>query len=288
MSFRNQTKSKSVMWLAALCFSLVSYGCGGGYGSSTGSGGDGGGNGGGGGGNSISTMQGQWEIVFHSEVSPTSYSVLEANLTQTGTHVFAGAPSALVYQSDGMAGSSLSFSVAHLGGQCDSNGSDEVTFDATLSNVTATDETLDFTLTEQGNLGTAVTTSQVSTNAKQVSGNYSTPAACGSAEDHGTFQGYKATSNFSPLEHYHGNFNGGTDAIVISFTSDSAGFGVTASGTDNGSPFTLAGSTVGQSLSLTGTVSGHAVSWFGVYDSTYNIFQFYDSSAKFLGTLNPS
>ena len=35
-------------------------------------------------------MQGPWEVVFHSTVSPDNYTVLEANLTQAGTHVFAG------------------------------------------------------------------------------------------------------------------------------------------------------------------------------------------------------
>ena len=66
------------------------------------------------------------------------------------------------------------------------------------------------------------------------------------------------------------------------------GFGLTASGTDNGTPFTLTGSTVGQLVILSGNVSGHPVTWFGLYDSIYNAFDFYDSDAKFLGSLTPS
>jgi hypothetical protein len=41
-------------------------------------------------------MTGNWEIVFHSQDSPEHYFALEANLTQTGTHVFAGKPNALL------------------------------------------------------------------------------------------------------------------------------------------------------------------------------------------------
>ena len=50
----------------------------------------------------------------------------------------------------------------------------------------------------------------------------------------------------------------------------------------------LTGSTVGMSFNVTGTVSGQAITWFGLFDSTYNTFRIYDSDAKLLGTLgNP-
>jgi hypothetical protein len=287
MNVQKFIKGRSVFLSAALSLSLSMSGCGGGgYGNSTGSEGNGGG---GGDGNSVVSIQGQWEMVFHSAVSPTSYTVVEANLTQAGTHVFAGAPSVLVYQSTRRSTTSLSFQLASFGGQCDNNGTDEVTFDATLSNPTATTETVAFTLTETGVLGsaaTAVTSASVSTNGANVSGDYSRPAACGFPEDHGTFEGNQFIVRYSGNDHYHGNFNGGADSIVISFTSDATGFGLTASGTDNGTPFTLAGSTVGWSSTLTGTISGHTVTWFGVYDPLYNEFLFYDSDAKLLGSLS--
>src|SRR5580765_6188379 len=44
-----------------------------------------------------SNVQGAWEIQFHSADSSNGYSVLEVNLSQTGTKVFAGAAGALVY-----------------------------------------------------------------------------------------------------------------------------------------------------------------------------------------------
>lgn len=237
---------------------------------------------------SVQTMQGQWEIVFHSSVSPTNYEVLEANLTQTGTHVFAGAPSALIYESTARFSNSLSFKVSRFGGECDSNGTDEVTFDATLTNITATTETVSFTLTETGTLGSALTSASISTHGTQVSGNYSRPAACGFPEDHGTFEGFQELNGHSAQDRYHGHFNSGADAIVATLVSNAPGFGLSASGTDNGTPFTLSGSTLGQSLSLSGTVSGRAVTWFGLYDSTYNVFQFYDSNVVFLGYLTPA
>jgi hypothetical protein len=283
MNAQKLNKGRSVFLLAALSLSLSMFGCGGGgYGSSTGSGGDGGGNGGGGA--SVVSMQGAWEIVFQSTVSANKYTVLEANLTQAGTHVFAGAPSALLYRSTGMRPASLSLKVSEFGGQCDSNGTDEVTFDATLSNITATSETVDFTLTETGDLGSAVTTASVSTDGTQVSGTYSTPAACGAPEDHGTFSGYRdslGSNNF-----YSGSFNGGSDAIMVKIVTATQGFGITFSGTDNGAPFTLQGSTVGLSTQIDGTVGGNLVKWFLVYDSTYNVFLVFDSDAKFLGVLS--
>ena len=288
MNLHERIECRAIFLLAALSLSLSMFGCGGGgYGNSTGSGGNGGGSGGGtgGGGASVVSMQGQWEITFTSTVSPNMYTVMEANLTQAGTNVFAGAPSALIYQSTGFSSTAYLLKISSFGGQCDSNGTDEVTFDATLTNVTAASETLAFTLTETGALGSAVTTATVSTDGTVLKGEYSRPAACGFSEDHGTFYGFQYPLRFSGMDHYHGNFNGGADGIVISFASETDGFGLTASGTDNGTPFTLTGSTVGQLLTLSGTVSGHTVTWFGYYDSILNTFDFYDSDAKFLGSL---
>jgi hypothetical protein len=288
MNAQRFIRCRSVLMLVALFSSTSMFGCGGGgYGTSTGSGGDGGiGGGSGGGGNSLSSMQGPWEIVFHSAVSPNNYTVLEANLTQAGTHLFAGAPSALVYQSAGMASGSLLFRVSRFGGPCDSNGTDEVTFDATLSNQTATDETVAFTLTETGELGSAVTTASVSTNGTQLSGTYSTAAACGAPEDHGTFSGFGESIGI--YDFYSGSFNGGSDAIVVTVVTANQGFGITFSGTDNGAPFTLQGSTIGFTTQLDGTVGGKPVKWFVLYDSTYNVFKVFDSDAKPIGTLHES
>jgi hypothetical protein len=285
MNIQKLIQGRSIFLVVALSLSLSMFGCGGGgYGNSTGSGGNGGGNGGGTGGASVVSMQGSWEIVLQSTDSANKYTVLEANLTQAGTHVFAGAPSALLYRSTGTRVASLSLRVSAFGGQCDSNGTDEVTFDATLSNITATSETVDFTLTETGDLGTAVTTASVSTNGTQVSGTYSIAAACGAPEDHGTFSGYRDSSGVN--DSYSGSFNGGSDAIMVTVVTATQGFGITFSGTDNGAPFTLQGSTVGFTTELDGTVGGNPVKWFAVYDPTYNVYLVFDSAAKLVGVLS--
>jgi hypothetical protein len=228
-------------------------------------------------------MQGSWTIAFHSDVSANSYTVLEANLSQADTHVFAGATSALVYQ-----GTTLltTIPLTSLGSMCDSGGVGQVTFDGTLTNQQATSETVNFTLTENGTLGTAVITASASTDGTKIlDGTYTIPAACGFPEDHGTFQGHQESAKFSGVDTYNGTFQ--NNAITVHFTSGT-GFGVSAAGTYNGTPFTLTGSTTGLSLTLTGQISGQEVSWFGLYDSTYNNFKIYDSDAKLLGTLGGS
>jgi hypothetical protein len=283
----------SYLQLVILSLVSVAYGCGGGgYVTPTGSGGNGGGGdntgGGGTGGNSVVSMQGAWEFQFQSAVSPANFFVVEANLSQAGTHVFSGAPSTLVYQSKGPLVTTLTLS--RFGGQCDNGGgTDQVTFDGMLSNQQPTTETITFTLTENGSLGSSVLTGTASTNGSSIGstgGSYTLPASCGFPEDHGTFYGYQDSLAVSG-SNYTGTFNSGADAITMNFVPVTAGFGITATGTDNGTPFTLTGSTVGLSLTLTGTVSGHAVTWFGIYDSTYNTFNFYTLDGKRLGGLGP-
>lgn len=234
------------------------------------------------------SMQGSWEMDFHSEVSPNDYLVLETNLSQAGTHVFAGATSALVYQGQ-PSNISLLIGLNRFGGKCESGGNDEITFDGTLTNQTSTTETVTFSLTETGALGSSVITASASTDGMSIlNGTYSSPAACGFPEDHGTFTAFQDSPRYSWGSNYQGIFNSGADSILLHFTFESRGFGLTATGTDNGTPFVLSGSTVGISLTLTGTISNRAVTWFGLFDSTYNVFLFYDSDAKFLGSLRAS
>jgi hypothetical protein len=229
-------------------------------------------------------MQGSWEVVFHSQVSPNVYKVFEANLLQTGTHVFAGATSSIVYQG---APIGTSVSLSQFGGQCDAGPLGDVTVDAILSNQGPNLETASFTFTETGALGSVVTTASASTNGVNISnGTYSLPAACGLPADHGTFSGYRDSVSFA-ADVYSGSLNGGADVIVARITSTPNSFDLTVAGTDNGAQFSLTGSTVGFSLSLTGTVAGNAVSWFGIYDPTYNSFRIYDSSAHLVGNLHP-
>jgi hypothetical protein len=231
----------------------------------------------------VQSMQGPWVVWFHSDVS-NDYVVLEANIFQSGTHVFAGATSAFVYQ--GAIIASVTPPTA-LGSKCDSGGIGTVTLDGTLSNQQAATETLDFTLTQTGALGAAVITASVSTNGSQISGGtYSIPAACGFPEDHGTIEGFHDSVSFSSGDTYTGSFHG--DSIIVHFQSDPTGYALSATGTDNTAAFNLTGSSTGSFLTLTGNISGQPLTWLVLYDSTYNTFSIYDSDAELLGKLSGS
>jgi hypothetical protein len=228
------------------------------------------------------SVQGAWEIVFHSAVSPSDYTVLETNLTQSGDHVFAGAPSAFVYQAKLKSPDAALIQLSRFGGQCDSGGTDEVTFDATITDPTAISETITFTLTETGDLGTAVTTASVSTNGTRISGDYSTPASCGLPEDHGTFTGFQ--SSFGFVDNFSGTLNNGADFVAVTVESVTP-INLSFSGTDNGAQLALHGSLIGFSVELSGSIAGQQVKWFALYDPTRNTFQIFDSDANFLGSL---
>ena len=227
------------------------------------------------------SMHGAWILLFHSDVSDGNMA-LEANLSQAGSHVFADKTSALVFEAS--CNCTLLTQLDHLGGKCDSGGVGDVTVDATLSSRGPT--LVSLTLSETGALGSAVTTASASTDGAGINdGTYSTPAACGFPEDHGTFTGYRDSITFFG-ETYSGSFNGGADVIVADFSSTADSFGLILFGTDNGTSFALSGSTVGTSLNLTGTIAGREVNWFGLYDSTYNSFDIYDSDSTFVGSLS--
>ena len=232
----------------------------------------------------ISSMQGSWELQFHSDSSSSNYVVLEANLTQTGTKIFAGAAGALVYQGKGPQ-TSIPLTVA--GGNCASGGASQVTVDGVLSNQQSSTETFTFTVTESGASGTSVISASASTDGSSIlNGTFTVPAACGFPADHGTFTGYKDTVAFA-TEAYSGTLNSSTDVIVANFTSKANSFDLTLSGTDNGAQFVLNGSTVGFSLNLAGDIAGRAINWFALYDTTYNTFLIYDANFHLLGSLHP-
>lgn len=228
------------------------------------------------------SMQGAWVFLFHSAVSDACLA-LEANLSEVGNHVFSDRASTLVFQPITCKYSTLEIQLKHLGGQCDSGSVGDVTVDATLS-----DLTVSLALSETGALGSVVTTASASNNGGSISnGTYSTPAACGFPEDHGTVEGYQSPIAFSG-DTYSGTltFNGSAHATVASFTSQANSFDLGVSGTYDGTSFVLSGSTVGFSMNLTGTIAGGQVNWFGLYDPTYNNFYIYDSGSTFVGALS--
>ncbi len=235
----------------------------------------------------VSSMQGSWEILFHADSSPTEFTVLEANLSQSGTHLAVASPSALVFQGEGTVPWVLVLGVSRFGGRCDNGQTGAVTLDGTLTSQQPVAQPLTFTLTENGVLGSAVLNVTASTDGKgTLDGTYSSPAACGFPEEHGTVQGFKDSPKFSAADAYSGTVLG--KATSLRFTSAASEFGLSASGTYDGSPLALTGSTTGLSLTLTGTVSGQAITWFGLYDSTYNSFRIYDSDANLVGELKPN
>jgi hypothetical protein len=227
------------------------------------------------------SMQESWTFFFHSAVSGGCFA-LETNLSQIGNHVFADRTSALVFQPMACNRSTIEMQVEHLGGECDSGSAGDATVDATLSS-----GTVSLTLSEAGALGSVVISASASTNGWNSTGTYSTPSACGFPEDHGSVEGYQNPVAFSG-ETYTGllTFNGSAHVIVAHFNSKANAFDLSMSGTYNGAPFALSGSTVGSSLNVTGTIGGAQVSWFGIYDTLYNNFYFYNSDSTFVGAMS--
>ncbi len=201
-------------------------------------------------------MQGPWELVFQSDINPGLPTVLEMNLTQSGTHLTAGATSTLAFEGQGTGTWAIAINLSRFGGECNNSGTDEIVFDGTLADQTSASQPMTFTLTETSASGSAAITGTATATmggSIAIDGTYSLPAACGFPEDHGIVQGFKDSAKFSSGQSFSGNFAG--HAMVVNFAYDSSGFGMTASGTDNGAPFTLTGTTVGMSFTATGTIS---------------------------------
>jgi len=233
-----------------------------------------------------SGLEGPWEIFFQSDLNPSAFIVLEANLSQTDAHLFSEANGAVIFQGQGSLPYQPAITVSHLGGECRSGGADEVIFDGTLANPNSETKATTFTLTENSTLGSAVITASASITATgAISGTYTLPAACGFAEDHGTISGYEDSTKFSAANVYQGTVDG--NAVVVQFAS-ATGVGASASGTYNGTTLALTGFASGDALTLTGTISGQEITWFALYDSLYNTFGIYDSNAKLLGGLTES
>lgn len=224
-------------------------------------------------------VQGQWDSVAHSSVSPTGYVFVETNLTQTGTDVFAGQSSTFLVQGVQDPNNSNLIDLIGLGGECDNGALGDTSLQGTISNQTS----FSFTLTDAGTLGTSTTTgtATISQSGSQLSGgNYSTPAACGLGADSGTITG----THIQPFSgSYAGMLYGGTDAVIVSLSQTN--YTLSVSGTDNGAQFTLSGGVVGATFDEKGTVSGQAVEFVGIYDPTANDFLVFDTGLNYLGTL---
>jgi hypothetical protein len=255
-----------------------------GCGSTTG----GGGTGSGGQTSPPASLDGPWEVLFHSNLAPDKLTVLEANLTSTNKHLSSETNGAVIFQTHWNGGAPL-LQVSHLGGGCHESGSDEVIFDGTVEDPKLGTQGATFTLTENSTLGSAIITATASITSTEgvtrISGTYSLPAACGLSEDNGTISGgaYKNYTTFSQSNVYTGILNG--KAAVVWFAA--GGVNATGGGTYDGESISLTGFASGNALTMKGVISGQQITWFALYDATYNQFFIYDPDANLLGTLLP-
>jgi hypothetical protein len=219
-------------------------------------------------------VQGQWQVIAQSTNGGTGV-LIETNLAQSGTSVTAATSSVVLIQ--GVPGT-----YTGLGGACDHGALGDDSIQATVSG-----QTLSFTLTEAGSLGTGTSTgtATVSSDGTQItSGSYTMPAACGFLADSGTVTG-------AVIKPFSGTFAGmlangsTTDAVTVTISQSNYNLNVT--GTDNGAPFTLSGTVVGATFHVTGTIAGRSVEYVGLYETVANDFRVYDTSFNSLGVLNP-
>jgi hypothetical protein len=223
---------------------------------------------------STASFQGQWQLVAHSNVNPAGSVVVEANFSQTGSAITADKSNVVLIGGAPGAFTSLS-------GECDNGvlGDDSVT--ATISG-----QTVSFTLTEAGSLGTGTSTGSGTLSGSQItSGTYDTPAACGFAADSGTLTGTTIPPFSGTFAGQLANSTGSTDAVVV--TVSQSGYSLDAVGTDAGAPISLTGKVIGATFHVTGVVQGQSREYFGIHDTTSNILRVYDRSFNPLGSLAP-
>ncbi|MGA2429313.1 MAG: sialidase family protein [Candidatus Acidiferrum sp.] len=219
------------------------------------------------------TIQGQWQVVAQSADGGTGV-LIETNLTQSGSNVLAAKSSVVLIQG-------VPETYTGLGGECDNGalGNDSI-------QATVTGQTLSFTLTESGSLGTGTSTgtATISSNGTQItSGTYTTPAACGFQMDSGTLTG-------AVIQPFSGTFAGmlanGSTTNAVTATISQSNYNLSVTGTANGTPFTLSGTVVGATFNVAGTIAGQSVQYVGLYETSTNDFRVYDTAFNLLGVLN--
>jgi hypothetical protein len=219
-------------------------------------------------------VQGQWQVIAQSTNGGTGV-LIETNLAQSGSTVTAAKSSVVLIQ--GVPGT-----YTGLGGECDNGALGNDSIQATVSG-----QTLSFTMTEAGSLGTGTSTgtATISSDGTQItSGTYMIPAACGFQMDNGTLTG-------AVIKPFSGTFAGmlanGSTTDAVTVTISQSNYNLSVTGTDNGTPFTLSGTVVGATFNVTGTIAGQSVQYVGLYETSANDFRVYDTSFNPLGVLNP-
>lgn len=135
-------------------------------------------------------------------------------------------------------------------------------YQATVS-ATVTGQTFSFTLTETSNSGSYVVTGTATINSSNnsMTGTYTTTGGCGSPADAGTFSGTLVPSISGT---YATTF--GTGATTSLTVTEDTSHNVIATGTYQGSSYTLSGNIIGGGLQLTGTIPGIGdVQYLGFY-----------------------
>jgi hypothetical protein len=220
------------------------------------------------------TVQGQWQVVAQSMDGGTGV-LIETNFSQNGSNVQAAKSSVVLIQ--GVPGT-----YSGLGGECDNGALGNDSIQATVSG-----QTLSFTLTESGSLGTGTSTgtATISSNGTQItSGTYTTPAACGFQMDSGTLTG-------ALVQPFSGTFAGmlaiGSTSDAVTMTISQSNYNLSVTGAANGTPFTLTGTVVGATFNVSGTIAGQSVQYVGLYETSANDFRVYDTAFNPLGVLKP-
>ena len=223
---------------------------------------------------STATLQGQWQIIAHSNVNPASSVLVEANFTQSGSTVTADKSSVVLIQ--GVPGA-----FTGLGAECDNGTLGDDSAQASISG-----QSVSYTLTEAGPLGTATSTgmANISGDGTQItSGTYQTPAACGFTADNGSLTGTTIAPFSGTFAGQLLNFTGSTDSVSV--TLSQSGYTLNVVGTDAGAPITLTGKVVGATFDVTGVVQGQSREYVGVFDTTAKAFLVYDNQFQSLGSL---
>jgi hypothetical protein len=235
--------------LMYLVSALSLFGCSGGSSSS-----------GGGGGTPPPTpaaVAGKWEVVATSTANPGATwpnTLIEANLSQTGTSVSAGtaATDLAAFYSNGNTNWGVEIPSENV---CEGTGE---TISGTVSG-----QTFSFTFTETGPGGTYTVTgtATVNANGQLLTGTYTSAAACGFPNDSGNITG---TLIGSVAGNYLVTFDDESTASVT--VNEDANHNVTLSGTYQAQAFTLSGEAIGGAVIVSGEIPAFGQdTYYGAY-----------------------
>jgi hypothetical protein len=198
-------------------------------------------------------IQGQWQVVAHSQINPQSYIALGTNLIQTQSSVNATSSdvvSVVLYDPSNMG---WQFGAACGGGQLGTY---------SLSGTVAQGTQLSFVLTESGVDGNNTITGMgtISSDGNAMTGTYTAPAGCGVPADSGTFSASRV--NLSGTYNFAESF-GGVSEGTVTVTESTSGNTLSVTGTVQAYPVSLTGTYSGNMFSLSGIFAGSSVSYIG-------------------------